>query len=68
MHLSGAKLIRFLKRFFQHILPKQQHFSLISDPEARIKADHVEMASQYLETEAVDRRDLRIMDQDQLTL
>ena len=61
-------LICFIKDFFQHVLAQQLHFRLIRHPEARIQTDQVKMAAQYLQTEAVDRRDLRVVDQYELAL
>ena len=55
--------IPILNQFCHHILAKQENLSLISDSECRIKVKKVEMLPNHAQTETVDRRDLRVMDQ-----
>ena len=58
--LRGVLLLQHLR---EHIRLQQLHLSLVPDPEARIQSDRVKLVAQDRQTEAVDRRDLRVVEQ-----
>ena len=68
MKLFCAFLIPFLQKLCQHILLHQLQLTLICDPEGRIQPDIVKIIPDNKETEAVNGRDLCIVEKSALLL